>query len=115
MHSNVFNGSLQPLFCSLKLQGIFHQGAFCSENEARHVPTNGDDFPACYRGSDSVVNVPSDHLDDFLSRDLPLGKLEVLLKHLWFAGAEHPASPLHHQIALGREIVITERMDLYLL
>jgi hypothetical protein len=39
----------------------------------------------------------------------------MVLNHLWFAGGKHPAGPLHYQISIGRNIVITERMDLHLL
>ncbi|VBB80787.1 Putative protein of unknown function [Podospora comata] len=38
-----------------------------------------------------------------------------MLKHLWFAGAERPATPLHFHVAMGREVAITDRMDLHLL
>lgn len=38
-----------------------------------------------------------------------------MLQHLWFAGAKHAPRQLHFQVAVGREIVIVDRMDLHLL
>jgi len=38
-----------------------------------------------------------------------------MLKYLWFAGVERPATPLHFHVAMGREIVIADWMDLHLL
>ncbi|KAL5358355.1 hypothetical protein BJX96DRAFT_146391 [Aspergillus floccosus] len=72
-----------------------------------------DGLPACYRGPYGV-DVPSKNVEQFLVREFSLGKLEVL-KHLWYAGAVRSAKPLHEQLMIGREIVITERMDLHLL
>jgi hypothetical protein len=74
-----------------------------------------DGYPACYRGDNDKVKIPDCHLEDFLSSELSLGRLEVLHRHLWFAGAKRPPKPLHYQIQIGREIIITEQMDLHLL
>lgn len=38
-----------------------------------------------------------------------------MLKHLWLAGAKRPPSQLHYHVALGREITITDRIDLHLM
>ncbi|KAL6228939.1 hypothetical protein BDW75DRAFT_250359 [Aspergillus navahoensis] len=81
--------------------------------EATGVSSTGDGLPACYRGPYGV-DVPSKNVDQFLVRELSLGKLEVL-KHLWYAGAIRSAKPLHEQLLIGRQVVITERMDLHLL
>lgn len=37
-----------------------------------------------------------------------------MLQHLWFAGAKHAARQLHFQVAVGRQIVVVDRMDLHL-
>lgn len=77
-------------------------------------PSSGSDrLPACYRGPHGI-HVPGKNMEEFLVQEFSLSRLEVL-KHLWYAGAERPAKPLHEQIMIGREIVITERMDLHLL
>ncbi|KAL6231122.1 hypothetical protein BDW75DRAFT_248106 [Aspergillus navahoensis] len=75
--------------------------------------SKGDGLPACYQGSDGL-DIPGKNVEQFLVKELSLGKLEVL-KHLWYAGAVRSAKPLHEQIRIGQEIVIAERMDLHLL
>ncbi|KAJ5618523.1 hypothetical protein N7528_006634 [Penicillium herquei] len=72
-----------------------------------------DTLPASYPGPHDL-SVPSNDVEGFLVKDLSLGKLNDL-KHLWFAGAVRRAIPLHEQIVIGRDIVITERMGLHLL
>ena len=86
-----------------------------------------DSFPASYRGVrhrdigrggkrvNHGVNVPGDSVDHFLSEELSLQKLEKVRKYLGLAGSKHAAGPLHYQISSGRNIVITERMDMHLL
>lgn len=53
----------------------------------------------------------------FLQRELSLGNLPKMMGHLLFkiTGAKRPAMALHHQIAIGREIVVVDRMDWHLL
>jgi len=62
----------------------------------------------------SSVN-PSTRYPAFFAEELSLGNLAGVLKHLRFAGAERPATPLHFHIAMGREIVTADRMDQHLL
>ncbi|KAK0630721.1 hypothetical protein B0T17DRAFT_616338 [Bombardia bombarda] len=38
-----------------------------------------------------------------------------MLKHLWFAGAKRPATPLQFHVAIGGEIAAVHRMDLHLI
>ncbi|KAH6718799.1 hypothetical protein BKA61DRAFT_262723 [Leptodontidium sp. MPI-SDFR-AT-0119] len=80
----------------------------------------GDGLPASYSKSNSktgrpTVAVPAHSVQDFLQKELSLGKLDSMLAYLWFAGAERPALPLLSQLAIGRDIVVCERMDLHLL
>lgn len=77
-----------------------------------------DPLPASYhyydaRGKRTVAN-PAD-VPAFVKSELSLGRLGEMLKHLWFAGAKHPATQLHWQVALGREIAVADRIDLHLL
>ncbi|GAB1317806.1 hypothetical protein MFIFM68171_08016 [Madurella fahalii] len=67
--------------------------------------------PECCR----VVGNPADDISAFLRREQSLGGVADMLKHLWFAGAERLATPLHFHAAVGREITIADRMDLHLL
>jgi hypothetical protein len=62
-----------------------------------------------------IVANPATCVPDYLDVELSLGELGEMLQHLWFAGSKHPAMPLHFQVAMGREIVIADRMDLHLL
>ncbi|KAH6650541.1 hypothetical protein F5144DRAFT_556471 [Chaetomium tenue] len=78
-----------------------------------------DALPATYHYRETAgkhaVGDPADDTPTFLTRKLSLGGLVALLKHLWFAGAERPATPLHSHLAMGREIVVLDRMDMHLL
>jgi hypothetical protein len=78
-----------------------------------------DTLPATYHYHEAagkrVVGNPAEDTPAFLRRELSLGRLADMLRHLWFAGAKRPAMPLHFHIAMGREIVIVDRMDLHLL
>ncbi|KAK8010355.1 hypothetical protein PG990_009320 [Apiospora arundinis] len=56
----------------------------------------------------------SDNLLDCIEKELELGRLARLSTKLWIAGRPVPPRPLHGQQMLGREIVITEQMDLHL-
>jgi hypothetical protein len=85
----------------------------------RQEKSTTDGLPATYRYYEAprkyVVGNPADDIPAFLQRELSLGSLADMLKHLWFAGAERPATPLHFHVAMGREIAIADRMDLHLL
>jgi uncharacterized membrane protein len=43
-----------------------------------------------------------------------VSRLNKIHSHLWFAGRPMSARPLHRQVMLGREIIITEQADLHL-
>ena len=57
----------------------------------------------------------SDHLREYLGKDLDVSRLNKIHKHLWFAGLPRCARPLHHQLVIDRKIMITEQADLHLL
>ncbi|KAK4149430.1 hypothetical protein C8A00DRAFT_46965 [Chaetomidium leptoderma] len=82
-------------------------------------PRTTDALPATYHYHETpgkrAVGDPAEDTPAFLRRELSLGGLAGLLKHLWFAGAERPAMPLHSHVAMGREIVVFDRMDMHLL
>jgi hypothetical protein len=84
--------------------------------------TTGDKLPASYHYYEvhgtkkfRVVADPAKDVKSFLKMELSLGDLGEMLKHLWFAGSKHTATQLHFQVAMGREIVVADRMDLHLL
>lgn len=57
----------------------------------------------------------STHLQTFLRADLSLTRLDTVYPHLWWAGRQFPARPLHRQVhELGRAVAPTSRADLHL-
>lgn len=78
-----------------------------------------DLLPASFHYYDAsrehVVVNPADDMFAFVQKELSLGRLGEVLKHLWLAGGKHPATQLHFQVAIGREIVVADRMDLHLI
>lgn len=81
--------------------------------------TATDLLPASYHYHEEasgkrIVANPADGVPAFVESELSLGRLSEILKHLWFAGTKHPATQLHFQVAIGREIVVNDRMDLHL-
>ncbi|KAJ4322674.1 hypothetical protein N0V84_004699 [Fusarium piperis] len=53
--------------------------------------------------------------EKFVSADLDVSRLNLLHKHLWLAGQQRAARPLHRQVLSGRTILPTEQADLHLL
>ncbi|KAM3541340.1 hypothetical protein ARSEF1564_005771 [Beauveria bassiana] len=47
-------------------------------------------------------------------KELDLQRLTSIRGWLWVAGLPLPPRALHHQLSLGREIFVTERMDMHL-
>lgn len=54
------------------------------------------------------------HVTACVAKELDLQRLTSIHDWLWVAGMPLPPRALHHQLLLGREIFITERMDLHL-
>lgn len=54
---------------------------------------------------------PSAH---YFQHELGVPRLNAVHSWLWIAGRPIPARALHHQKVMGREIVVTERMDMHL-
>jgi hypothetical protein len=81
-----------------------------------------DPLPASYHYHETdgkgrkyrVVGNPAKSVPDFLNREMSLRRLGKMMQHLWLAGAKRPATQLHFQVAMGRHIVIVDRMDLHL-
>jgi len=71
-------------------------------------------LPASHRTAHDDLVDPSQDLAAFLSKELDLTRLSRIQDHLWLAGRPMPPRPLHHQRVLGRDIIITEKMDMHL-
>lgn len=82
--------------------------------------TTADDglLPASYREKTSAgpirLYVPSIHDHVFLKQELDLQRLNPVFHWLWVAGRPMPPRPLHYQLMLGRDIMITEDMNMHL-
>ncbi|TFB01914.1 hypothetical protein CCMA1212_006283 [Trichoderma ghanense] len=84
---------------------------------------SADLLPASYHFYEQAVSGrrrrrvadPSQNVAAFLDTELSLQQLEGIDKHLWLAGAKRPPTQLHLQVAIGRNIVLADRIDLHLL
>ncbi|KAK3986798.1 hypothetical protein QBC44DRAFT_401639 [Cladorrhinum sp. PSN332] len=76
--------------------------------------TTSDQFPASYR-RDNELEAP-DGIPDlyWIEEELNPKRLHQIMNYLWLAGRPVPPRPLHYQILLGREIVISESIDHHL-
>lgn len=74
-----------------------------------------DLLPATYRTEVGELIAADQYLIPGIERELDLHRLASIHSWLWFAGLPMPPRPLHHQVLIGREIVITERLDLHLI
>jgi hypothetical protein len=75
-------------------------------------------IPAAYhddkRALKTVGQPGSPAFKRFLEWDLNVSRLNMIHKHLWMAGLPVCARTLHHQIMIGRDILVTERADVHL-
>lgn len=80
---------------------------------------SSDLFPASYHYYEAsgkrLVADPDNDVSAFLHNELSLGRLGEMMQHLWFAGAQRTPRQLHFQVAVGRQIVVVDRMDLHLI
>jgi len=81
-----------------------------------HEADFSDLLPAATRTIDDELIVPStsDEVLEFLSKDVLVNKLNKIHKQLWMAGRPMPPRHLCYQIALSRDVVLSEEMDLHL-
>jgi hypothetical protein len=68
---------------------------------------------ASYRNSNDDLDIPCT-TPEYLRIELNVERLNLIHKWLWAVGRPMPPRALHHQTVLGREIVLTERMDMHL-
>ena len=71
-------------------------------------------IPASYRTKDDNLVPP--RLDDvsWLENELDVERLHRIRSWFWMVGRPTPPRPLHHQNLLGRQVFITEQMDMHL-
>lgn len=52
---------------------------------------------------------------EWIERELDPKRLHEITHLLWLAGRPVPPRPLHHQLAIGRDIVVSERINMHLI
>ncbi|KAK4155975.1 hypothetical protein C8A00DRAFT_41449 [Chaetomidium leptoderma] len=73
-----------------------------------------DQFPASYRIDDNLHAPHGTPPLDLIEQELEPKRLHRRMRFLWLAGRPVPPRPLHHQLLLGRDIFVSERIDLHL-
>ncbi|GKZ36200.1 hypothetical protein AbraIFM66950_007196 [Aspergillus brasiliensis] len=71
-------------------------------------------LPASYRDSHGNLLPASHDIAAVVESELDLKRLTAVHRWLWVAGLPLPPRALHHQLLLGREIFLTEQMDMHL-
>ncbi|KAK4034965.1 hypothetical protein C8A01DRAFT_48739 [Parachaetomium inaequale] len=72
------------------------------------------DTVTSYRVDDDLHAPHSTPPLDLIEQELEPKRLHRRMRFLWLAGRPVPPRPLHHQLLLGREIFVSERVDLHL-
>ena len=74
-------------------------------------------WPAAYLDPGQYTFLALDNItiSDYLERELSVQRLNLIHKHLQYAGLQRPCRPLHQQLSLGRIIRITEKADMHML
>ncbi|TGJ83467.1 hypothetical protein E0Z10_g5316 [Xylaria hypoxylon] len=87
-------------------------------NGADGSPLNDEYFlsllPASYRTDSDNLAPSSGDITACIEKELDLRRLNKVFGWLWMVGRPMPPRPLHHQVLLGREIFVTEQMDMHL-
>lgn len=73
-----------------------------------------ESLPATVRTKTDNIAVPAGVDMDFLEREFLVPRLNAVHKHFWLVGRPMPPRPLHAQLTLRRDIIVTENMDLHL-
>lgn len=80
-----------------------------TESELRRM------LPASFRNGPAWVGIPYNRVQHFLKGDLNIEQLAEASTYFPILGKAKPPQALHHQQALGLEILVTEKMDTHLL
>ncbi|KAL5364464.1 hypothetical protein BJX96DRAFT_187805 [Aspergillus floccosus] len=71
-------------------------------------------LPASYREAPGNLIPAACNITACIEKEFDLNRLASAHKWLWAAGLPLPPRALHHQLLLGREIFITEQLDMHL-
>ena len=90
------------------------EGSKVDALESKRTLDSYDDLlPASHRTSDDDVQSPT-ATPAFLKKELNVDRLNAIHHVLWIVGRPMPPRPLYYQRAVGRSIVVHEKMDLHL-
>lgn len=84
-------------------------------SSSQSIPDLNHLLPATHRTREDHIVPPSEDIHQFFARELHVDPLGDVREWLWVCGRPMPPRPLHHQILLGRDVIITEKPDLHLI
>ncbi|KAJ4158524.1 uncharacterized protein LMH87_009047 [Akanthomyces muscarius] len=111
-----------PTICTSKMATVKSSASpFSIRLLEQHAVASGDErdqlltlLPASYRRQSGDLAAAGQYVTACVEEELDLRRLTSIQGWLWMAGIPLPPRALHHQLLLGREIIITERMDMHL-
>lgn len=111
--------SQRPKSCPFSIQILGGEGSKADDAPQSNGGASSDDslllslMPASYRTE--FDNLAPSSLDiSCIQRELDLDRLHKVFGWLWLVGRPVPPRPLHHQLLLNRDVLVTERMDMHL-
>lgn len=89
----------------------FNHTAVPGVNDAAHFWAL---LPASSRAKTDDISTPSANLHYFLEKELFVKRINAIQDWLWACGRPMPPRPLHYQLVLSRDIIVTEAAELHL-
>lgn len=74
-------------------------------------------LPGTYHLKRRVISInrnDASKVNEYMTHDLDVTRLNKIHKHLWLAGLPTASRALHNQVRVGREIIVTESADLHI-
>ncbi|KAL2126774.1 hypothetical protein VTI74DRAFT_270 [Chaetomium olivicolor] len=130
--AHTYNRSFRPALTSVQGYAFYivcrtgRQAAPFSIRLLEHEADNGGDtarhvnehlssvLPASYRTESDDLAAPARHVTACIDKELDLRRLTSIHDWLWIVGRPMPPRPLHYQLLVRREILVTEQMDMHL-
>ena len=90
-------------------------------NESQQLLQQPAVLPALFRslvrsnGNPCIRYEPDFDPSQFIHQEISVERLDAIIGSLWLGGVPNNIRPLHRQLSLGRNIVVTEEVDLHLL
>ncbi|KAK4171464.1 hypothetical protein QBC36DRAFT_366363 [Triangularia setosa] len=117
--TNIYSRSKNPSIATNIEQQYPQHGNGNDDPESpqqRHLSVSilEDQFPASYRRDNELEAPQGIPPLSWIEEELNPTRLHKIINYLWLAGRPVPPRPLHYQVMLGREIVISEPIDMHL-